>query len=252
MNAAAADLFPAVLEQLRVDRGFETALGAALGEDLDIPLDRSAPAHWGDIGPDASDPALPEGVTSLASVVRAPRQLARRLAQIGICEPAVGAALQAKLRPGQRLVTREGALWRWDGYTASADAPTAAAQRLAQKNRLAELEAEATDATRKVRGTEAALEAAGRRGGSRRPKKPAARPGAWRSALGEARDALEKAERSAGELTSRRAALGQARGRRQTRDGRRRPTRSRTRALGGARPVGSPGEAGAPDGRGGA
>lgn len=37
------------------------------------------------------------------------------------------------LRPGQRLVSKTGALWRWDGYTASADAPTPAAQRLAQK-----------------------------------------------------------------------------------------------------------------------
>ena len=215
LNAAAADLFPAVLEQLRVDRGFETALGAALGEDLDIPLDRSAPAHWGDIEPDASDPALPEGVTSLASVVRAPRQLARRLAQIGICEPAEGAALQAKLRPGQRLVTREGALWRWDGYTASADAPTAAAQRLAQKNRLAELEAEATDATRKVRETEAALQAAEAAAAAAAGHEKSSRE-TWRlaqRALGEARDALEKAERSAGELTSRRAALDEARGR---------------------------------------
>ncbi|MEO0327619.1 MAG: chromosome segregation protein SMC, partial [Pseudomonadota bacterium] len=34
----------------------------------------------------------------------------------------------------------EGDLWRWDGLVASAEAPTAAALRLAQKNRLAELE----------------------------------------------------------------------------------------------------------------
>ena len=78
-------------------------------------------------------------------------QLARRLAQIGIVEAAEGARLQALLTPGQRLVSREGALWRWDGFTASADAPTAAAQRLAQKNRLAELDAEAVAATKRVR-----------------------------------------------------------------------------------------------------
>ncbi|WP_292289966.1 hypothetical protein, partial [Mesorhizobium sp.] len=57
----------------------------------------------------------------------------------------------------QRLVSRDGALWRWDGLTASADAPTAAAQRLAQKNRLAELDAEAVQATRVLREAEAAL-----------------------------------------------------------------------------------------------
>ena len=80
LNAGIGGLFPAVLEQIKVERGFETALGAALGEDLDMPLDRSAPAHWGEIEPDTDDPALPAGVRPLIDVVHAPRQLARRLA----------------------------------------------------------------------------------------------------------------------------------------------------------------------------
>ncbi|RUY97063.1 AAA family ATPase, partial [Mesorhizobium sp. M7A.F.Ca.CA.003.01.2.1] len=88
LNAASGDLFPAVLEQISVDRGFETALGAALGEDLDVPLDRSAPVHWGEGAIQPGDAALPEGVKSLASVVHAPAQLARRLAQIGIVDAA--------------------------------------------------------------------------------------------------------------------------------------------------------------------
>ncbi|TIQ88971.1 MAG: chromosome segregation protein SMC, partial [Mesorhizobium sp.] len=157
LNAASGDLFPSVLEQISVERGYETALGAALGEDLDVPLDRSAPVHWGQSEVQPGDAALPEGIKSLASVVRAPAQLARRLAQIGIVEAADGNGLQAQLAPGQRLVSREGALWRWDGFTASADAPTAAAQRLAQKNRLAELDAEAVHATRILRQAEGAL-----------------------------------------------------------------------------------------------
>ncbi|RWG60569.1 MAG: chromosome segregation protein SMC, partial [Mesorhizobium sp.] len=157
LNAASGDLFPSVLEQISVERGYETALGAALGEDLEVPLDRSAPVHWGESAVQPGDAALPEGVRSLASVVRAPAQLARRLAQIGIADAADGRRLQAQLAPGQRLVSRDGALWRWDGLTASADAPTAAAQRLAQKNRLAELDAEAVQATRVVREAEDAL-----------------------------------------------------------------------------------------------
>src|SRR5690606_23775970 len=151
LSAGGSDLFPAVLEQIGVERGFETALGAALGEDLDVSLDRGAPVHWGDVAPADGDPALPQGVRSLASVVRAPDQLSRRLAQIGIVEADEGPALQPLLAPGQRMVTREGALWRWDGFTASADAPTAAALRLAQKNRLTELDAEAVAATVRVR-----------------------------------------------------------------------------------------------------
>ena len=168
LNAASGDLFPAVLEKISVQRGFETALGAALGEDLDVPLDRSAPVHWGESAVQAGDPALPAGVRSLAEVVSAPAELARRLAQIGIVEQAEGVTVQRQLAPGQRLVSREGALWRWDGFTASADAPTAAALRLAQKNRLAELDAEAVEATRSLRAAEevlAASESALRRAG---------------------------------------------------------------------------------------
>src|SRR5690606_38921949 len=135
---------------IEVERGFETALGAALGEDLDVPLDSAAPAHWGNMEPVPGDPPLPQGALPLSGKVRAPRQLARRLAQIGIVEAIDGSSLQRQLKPGQRLVSRDGALWRWDGYVASADAPTAAAQRLAQKNRLAELENEVAAASEAV------------------------------------------------------------------------------------------------------
>jgi chromosome segregation protein len=209
LNAGGGGLFPAVLEQVKVDRGYETALGAALGEDLDIPLDRGAPAYWGGGEPQPGDPVLPEGVTPLASVVRAPAELARRLAQIGIVEPAEGERLFRELAPGQRLVSRSGALWRWDGLVASADAPTAAAQRLAQKNRLAELDAEAIEATKKLRAAEQALADAERALREGVEAERAARQD-WRdaqNALNGARDALQKAERAAGEVAARRATL---------------------------------------------
>ena len=209
LNAGAGGLFPAVLEQVKVDRGFETALGAALGEDLDAPLDRAAPAHWGEALPAGDDPALPEGARSLSDVVRAPAQLARRLAQVGIVEAGDGPHLQRLLRPGQRLVSRDGALWRWDGFVAGADAPTAAAQRLAQKNRLAELDAEAVEATRRLREAEQGIAAAEAEVKGKVEAERAARD-AWRAAqraAAEAREALARAEKAAGELSARRSAL---------------------------------------------
>ncbi|RUW71811.1 chromosome segregation SMC family protein, partial [Mesorhizobium sp. M1E.F.Ca.ET.063.01.1.1] len=215
LNAASGDLFPSVLEQISVERGYETALGAALGEDLDVPLDRSAPVHWGESAVQPGDAALPEGVKSLASVVRAPAQLARRLAQIGIVDGADGRRLQALLAPGQRLVSRDGALWRWDGLTASADAPTAAAQRLAQKNRLAELDAEAVQATRVVREAEEALaraeQAMRQASEAERNARQAGRDA--QHGLDAARNALAEAEKAGGELASRRAAQEEARAR---------------------------------------
>ena len=68
--------------------------------------------------------------------------MGRRLAQIGVVDRALGPTLAAQLKPGQRLVSPEGDLWRWDGFAAASNAPTAAARRLAAKNRLADLDAE--------------------------------------------------------------------------------------------------------------
>ena len=52
--------------RLTVDKGYETALGAALGDDLDAPVDPSAPIHWAKPASADGDPALPEGVEPLA------------------------------------------------------------------------------------------------------------------------------------------------------------------------------------------
>ncbi len=135
-------LWPPVMDLTSVDKGYEKALGAALGDDLDAPTDVSSPIRWGGAAASPDDPPLPEGVEALASHVIAPAELARRLAQIGVIERADGARLAGLLRPGQRLVSREGDLWRWDGFTVAAHAPTGAARRLAERSRLADVQAE--------------------------------------------------------------------------------------------------------------
>ena len=56
---------------------------------------------------------------------------------------AEGKRLAQELKPGQRLVSLEGDLWRWDGFVSAAEAPSAAARRLVEKNRLGDLEREA-------------------------------------------------------------------------------------------------------------
>ena len=42
LQSGGGGLFPAVLERIAVDRGYETALGAALGDDLEAPIDTPA------------------------------------------------------------------------------------------------------------------------------------------------------------------------------------------------------------------
>ena len=154
------NLWPPVIDHVSVDKGYEKALGAALGDDLDAPVDASAPMHWSKVSADAGDPALPQNAAPLSRFVKAPAQLARRLAQIGVVDRATGAKLVGSLKSGQRLVSREGDLWRWDGFVVAAHAPTGAARRLAQRSRFAEIDNELVAAHAAVDNQRKALEAA--------------------------------------------------------------------------------------------
>jgi chromosome segregation protein len=208
----AAGEFPPVADMIRVDRGYEAALGAALGDDLETPVDPAAPAHWALNGDGKGDPDLPEGVQPLLARVTAPPELRRRLAQIGVIDDDDAESLMPRLLPGQRLVTRDGAVYRWDGHISGSEAPGAAALRLSQKNRLSELEGEVDDARIVVSEAEAALSRAQgavasedrRLGETRERSRFAARQ------LAESRDALAAAERAAGDLMRRRAVVDEA------------------------------------------
>ncbi|TNE38519.1 MAG: hypothetical protein EP348_04800, partial [Alphaproteobacteria bacterium] len=136
--------WPGIIEALTVTSGYEVALGAALGDELDAPDASEADVFWQTIEAKASqdfDGNLP----SLDKFVKGHGALERRLSQIAIVEASKGAALQASLKFGQRLVSKEGDLWRWDGYTRKAGAKTAAAIRLEQRNRLEEVTRELAD-----------------------------------------------------------------------------------------------------------
>ncbi|WP_296477725.1 chromosome segregation protein SMC [Roseinatronobacter sp.] len=125
-----------MLDLVRVAPGYEQALGAALADDLRAPLADDG-SGWVTLAPYDDAQALDAKILPLSAHVSAPEALARRLAQIGIIEASDGASLHPGLRPGQRLVSREGDVWRWDGlYTAASDAPSATALRLQQINRL--------------------------------------------------------------------------------------------------------------------
>jgi len=150
-----------LLDVLQVTSGYEKALGAALADDLRAPqITSEFTSGWVSLPayPDAQ--LLPDGVKALTNFVKAPEVLVRRLSQIGLVDADQGAALQTQLKPGQRLVTLDGDLWRWDGFRAGAeDAPSAAALRLQQLNRLEQLKQEMAQATAMADGARAAHEA---------------------------------------------------------------------------------------------
>ena len=208
-----ASLWPAIVDELRVAPGYETALGAALGDDLEASSDAGAPMHWSVPVDHSDDAALPQAAEPLSRYVTGSALLKRRLDQIGLIHAVDGPSLMHALKPGQRLVTLEGAVWRWDGFIAAADAPSAAAQRLAQRNRLAELDAEIAQSKgerngwkRDVDALVAALD--GARQAERQERE------AWRAAqhaIGAAQTEVDAAQRAIGDLTTRQTTLEEAR-----------------------------------------
>ena len=212
IDVEAKKLWPPAVDLLNVEKGYEAALAAALGDDLDAPVDPASPIRWAGALVDPADPALPEGADPLSRHVTAPAELARRLAQIGVVDRAVAPGLVAQLKPGQRLVTVDGDLWRWDGFAAAANAPTAAARRLAAKNRLADLDAELVTARTDAEGKRRAVEAAEAELAAAVAAESEAR-NLRREAQAQAdstRDAHAAAEREANRLTARLSALAEA------------------------------------------
>ena len=137
-----ASRWPPLIDSVSVRPGYEMALAAALGDDLTAAADAKAPAHWRGVEAPKPAPALPPGTEPLGAAVEGPALLARRLAQVGVVAAADGARLQVSLAQGQRLVSLEGDLWRWDGYTVAAIASTAQSKRLARRERMRALRGE--------------------------------------------------------------------------------------------------------------
>lgn len=136
-----------LIDHVRAAPGYERALAAAFGDELETALE-----GWAEIAADAPI------ADSLAAHVTAPPALARRLAQIAVLELDDGRALA----PGQQLVTRDGAMRRWDGFVA-ADAGAAAAERLIRANRLDALRTALPEARSAVETAQAAMDDAATR-----------------------------------------------------------------------------------------
>lgn len=213
LNVNDGDLWPPLVDAMKVEPGYETALGAALGDDIDASADEAAPVHWRALSRIDTAQGLPAVSRVLSEFVKAPDALARRLQHTGvIADDTDGFALQGQLAPGQRLVSKSGALWRWDGFHAAADAPSAAANRLAERNRLGALEEERDEAAGLAQSAKAALdeavEAARQAAAGERDSRQA-----WReatAAVETARKALAEHERKAGERSRQLSTLEEA------------------------------------------
>jgi len=207
----------AIVDAIQVTPGFETALGAALGDDLEAPASQDAPIHWRKLEPATGDAPLPSEIEPLARYVSAPPELARRLDQIGVVGRGEGARLQRHLKPGQRLVSKAGDLWRWDGFVAASEGTTAAARRLEQRNRLLAIEHEEAAAAEAAEAKTAAEYQTTQALTTAQHAERQARA-LWRDKQAEltrTRDALTTIERAARETESKLAQVSGARARAQ-------------------------------------
>ncbi|MEH6494485.1 MAG: chromosome segregation protein SMC [Pseudomonas marincola] len=131
----------AISEKLTVVAGYETALAAALGEDLEAPTDAQAPAYWSAMENDIPSTQFTGDIKTLDQYVTGEAAMLTRLSYIGVAQTREdGLAALGSLMAGQRIVSLEGDLWRWDGFHQKAGAKSSAAIKLEHRNRLSELE----------------------------------------------------------------------------------------------------------------
>ncbi len=186
--------WPSLTDEITVQAGYEAALAAALGDDLAGSTDGEAPVHWVHVE-QAGQPPLPSGSQALSEFVDAPAALHARLSQIGVVAEGQGPTLRPRLAQGQRLVTKSGGLWRWDGFTSAEGTTTAAAVRMEQRNRLVELSQQSEKSAADLASAQSALSSAAAGVQSAQATRVQARVQATaaNAALAQARDAQAEA-----------------------------------------------------------
>ena len=182
------------IDRINVKPGYERALAAALGEDVNAAVGGASGRRWTGAVTDGG------AADRLSTFVEAPPELSARLAMIIVADADDGRALN----PGERLVTLDGKLRRWDGFVAEDDGATAAEQ-LLRANRLNALDGLLPTAESAVSSHEATLAALNHAIADAGTKLREAQ-GAAQSAEGELRQALRDADRSEDALTRRRNA----------------------------------------------
>jgi chromosome segregation protein len=148
------------IDRITVQPGYERALAAALGEDVNAAVGGDAGRRWSrrqtplvlSLSKDGIERVplphfdrLSADGERLSVVVDAPAELMARLATVIVAKDDDG----RELAIGERLVTLDGKLRRWDGFVAEDDGATAAEQ-LVRANRLTALAALLPDAEASV------------------------------------------------------------------------------------------------------
>ena len=139
-----------IIDQLTVSDGMEIALAAYLADELSVPVGSGRRGYWRTTPP-STDLQPPDGTTALASYVTGAPALTAALAGVGVIDdPAQAEDLQTRLQPGQAITSKDGSLWRWDGFVRLASKTDKSAERIRQRRRLDHLQADLAALTKKA------------------------------------------------------------------------------------------------------
>ena len=101
-----------IFNLLKIEKGYENAVYSSLKEELNANLDNSK-KRWVQLEIEE----LPDIDNKLANHVTAPKSLNPILSQIMVVNnDTEGFKKQKQLKFGQIIVSKEGSLWRWDGF----------------------------------------------------------------------------------------------------------------------------------------
>ena len=104
-----------IIKNIIIDRKYKLAFYLALGDGIEASKDKNSPVIWNSILNKEISP-LPEKVVCANKYVKGPAEINLFLSQVGIVNNNDdGNKYQAQLKQGQMLVSKDGALWRWDG-----------------------------------------------------------------------------------------------------------------------------------------
>ena len=130
-----------ILKSLNYPDEFEKAIESALGHGIKASLDEG-PIIWHKMKRNNFIPLSSE-VKSLANYFTGIEQIENILKSTGIVTSfEEGNILHKELKPGQQLVTKQGDLWRWDGYCHTSKAKTPAEQILKRNRQLEKIKSE--------------------------------------------------------------------------------------------------------------
>ena len=129
-----------IIKNITIESGYNLAFLLALGDGIEASKDERAAVVWNNISDKKINP-LPEGVISIKKFVNGPKEIQFFLSQVGIVKNhSDGEKYHSELKPGQILVSKDGALWRWDGLHIKDGKQTITYKRIISTTKLIELE----------------------------------------------------------------------------------------------------------------